>query len=234
MVNDQRIIILFVKYPEEGRVKTRLARTLGDEKAVSIYCQLVVWLIRMLRGVSVEEVRVCFDPADKRSEVEAWLRPLWIEAGEAFDAGKTSLDESALVFRPQCSGHLGERLKSAFSEVFEENESSGISKLRVLAIGSDCIEIDGHTFQQAWEFLQTKDVVFGPTVDGGYYLIGMKAAHPELFADIPWSTEMTLQVSLQRARESALESAVLDEKHDIDTEEDWRRVEENRELDAEQ
>jgi len=225
MVNDQRVIILFVKYPEKGRVKTRLARSLGDDAAVKIYCQLVSRLVRMLREVSVEEVRVCYDPSEKRQQIEAWLRPIWLDAGEVLASEEVSNKEPALVFRPQCEGDLGARLQLAFSQVFEENESSGVPESQVLTIGSDCIEIDGQTFQEAWKSLEEKDVVFGPTFDGGYYMVGMNSSYPDIFENIPWSSETTMEVSLQRALESGLDVALLDEKHDIDTEEDWRRAE---------
>jgi len=224
MVNAQRVIILFVKYPEKGRVKTRLARTMGDEMAVSIYRQLVDRLIRMLRAVDVEEIRVCFDPADKQGEVDRWLRSIWLEAGEELTPDRALSEEGSLVFRPQCEGDLGDRLKSAFSGVFQENEEAGLSESRVIAIGSDCIEIDEQTFLATWQDLETKDVVFGPTFDGGYYLVGMKAYHPDLFENIPWSTDETLEISLDRARKSGLKTNLLGEKHDIDTEEDWRRA----------
>ncbi len=222
-MKDRRIIILFVKYPQKGRVKTRLARTLGDDAAVSIYCQLVMGLVRMLRGVDVDEVRVCFDPEEKAREVEKWLSPIWEEAGEKPVSGNITAIGPALVFRPQCEGDLGARLKSAFGEVFQENGEAGMSGAQVVAIGSDCTEIDGETFQAAWDTLGIKDIVFGPTFDGGYYLVGMKRLYPELFTNIPWSEENTLKVSLQYAQEANREVGMLDEKHDIDTEEDWLR-----------
>jgi len=223
-MNAQRVIILFVKYPQAGRVKTRLALKLGDEATVSIYRQLVDRLVQMLRRVKVEEIRVCFDPAEKHCEMEHWLQPIWQEAGVGLIADTDSGDEPSLVFRPQCEGDLGARLKSAFNEVFQENEKAGICESRVIAIGSDCIELDEQTFQTAWEFLETKEVVFGPAPDGGYYLVGMKEPRSDLFKNIPWSTDRTLEASLQRARESGLEIAQLDKKHDIDTEEDWLRA----------
>lgn len=224
MVNDLRVIILLVKYPQPGQVKTRLARTLGNEAAVSIYRQLVVRLIRMLRRVSVEELRVCYDPAVKHKEIEDWLRPIWQDAGKELVSDKKCGTEATLIFRPQCEGDLGARLKLAFSQVLQENEQAGTSELQVLAIGSDCIEIDEQTFEMTWKALETKDVVFGPTPDGGYYLVGMKTFYPDLFENIPWSTEKTLEASLQRVRELNLKADMLDEKHDIDTEEDWLRA----------
>lgn len=225
MVNDKRIIILFVKYPQQGRVKTRLARTVGDEAAVHIYRQLVDHLIRLLRGLDFDEICISFDPVEKQAEVEQWIRPMWREAGRDLRAGGLSDKKPALVFRAQCEGDLGQRLELAFAAVFEENQQTGGFGARVIAIGSDCIEIDGQTFQQSWAALETNDLVFGPTFDGGYYLIGMNALHPDLFKGIPWSSERTLQASLQVANNLALKEVLLDEKHDIDTEEDWRRAE---------
>lgn len=223
-MSSQRVIILFVKYPEKGRVKTRLARTMGAERAVSIYRQLVDRLIRMLRSVDVEEIRICFDPEEQQDEVESWLRPIWLEAGAELAPNRTSNEEIGLVFRSQCEGDLGDRLKSAFSIAFHENEEKGFSKSQVIAIGSDCIDMDDHTFQAAWQELETNDVVFGPTFDGGYYLLGMKSYYPVLFEKIPWSTEKTMEVSLVRARDSGLKTEVMEKKHDIDTEEDWLRA----------
>ena len=223
-MNDRRVIILFVKYPQAGQVKTRLARKLGDEAAVIIYRLLVERLVWTLRRLNVEEVRVCFDPAEKHGEIDRWVSSVWLEAGEELASDRDPVSEALLVFRPQVEGDLGARLRYAFSEVFEENEKAGIVRSRVIAIGSDCIEIDEQTFQVTWQELQTKDVVFGPTPDGGYYLVGMNVLYPDLFEKIPWSTEKTLEVSLQRARESNLSTELLDEKHDIDTEEDWLRA----------
>ncbi len=230
MVNDKQIIILFVKYPQRGRVKTRLARTLGDEAAVHIYRQLVEHLIRLLRGLDVDEICISFDPVEKQDEVENWIRPLWRQAGKDLLAGGLAGKTPELVFRAQCEGDLGKRLESGFAAAFSETGKAGGLGMQVIAIGSDCIEIDGETFQQSWAALQREDLVFGPTFDGGYYLIGMNALHPELFRGIPWSSERTLRASLQVARELALTEVLLDKKHDIDNEEDWRRAEAGRQV----
>lgn len=216
----KRIIVIFVKYPQRGRVKTRLARAVGDGEAVGIYRNLVEYLIGMLRRVEADEVRVCFDPREKEDEIVGWLQPVWLAAGPEVLPG-----QPRLVFRPQCGGGLGARLESAFGEIFQEYGKDGDQAPKVVAVGSDCVEIDGGILQESWEALNSNDVVFGPARDGGYYLLGMKSPHRGLFENIPWSTEKTLEVSLDRAREAGLELALLDKKHDIDTEEDWRRFE---------
>jgi rSAM/selenodomain-associated transferase 1 len=219
-MGEKRIIVIFVKYPQRGRVKTRLARALGDGVAVGIYRNLVEYLIGVLRRVDADEVRVCFDPREKEGEIVSWLQPVWLAAAaEVLPAGPR------LVFRPQGGGELGVRMESAFGEVFREYGKDGNPAPKVVAVGSDCIEIDGEIFRESWDALDSDDVVFGPARDGGYYLLGMKSPHRGLFENIPWSTEKTLEVSLDRAREAGLAIALLDKKHDIDTEEDWRRFE---------
>ncbi len=218
MMNERRIIILFVKYPQQGRVKTRLARTVGDEEAVLIYRSLVTHLIGMLRETDADELCVSFDPVDKRAEVEAWIGGLW-----SAEKGGALATRPALTFRAQCEGDLGERMETTFSEIFQQHEGAEMPAPFIVAMGSDCIELDGQTLQAAWQALRAKDVVFGPTVDGGYYLLAMKALQSVLFQDIPWSMEDTLEVSLQRCRDAGLQVELLDEKHDIDTEEDWQQ-----------
>lgn len=223
-MRDRRVIILFVKHPEPGRVKTRLARTLGDEEAADIYRRLVEYLLHMLPAVGADEVRVYFDPADKQREVEQWLRPHWQEGMEQLALNDGEQIRTAIHFCPQSSGDLGQRLHNSFQQVFHDGREPKADCLKVLAMGSDCIEINGDIFHAAWTSLGEKDLVFGPSADGGYYLLGLKSFHPCLFEEIPWSTTETLQTSLARAEEHFLSVALLEEKHDIDTEEDWRRA----------
>ncbi|MCF6311196.1 MAG: glycosyltransferase [Verrucomicrobiales bacterium] len=225
MMNERRVILLFVKYPLQGRVKTRLAKTMGAEAAVAIYKRLCERLIQLLRSLEVDEIRVCFDPPAMQQQTEQWLRPIWQKAGEESDEVCGARKEPELVFYPQAAGDLGDRLRAGFTGVFDQNRAAGNLAVRVVAIGSDCIEMDEETFQAAWSALQTEEVVFGPTFDGGYYLLGMNELQRSLLDRIPWSTESTLQVSLQKAKEQNLRVVLLDRKNDIDTEEDWRRAE---------
>jgi glycosyltransferase A (GT-A) superfamily protein (DUF2064 family) len=94
---------------------------------------------------------------------------------------------------------------------------------RVLVIGTDCPEVSTALIETAFGRLDRADAVFGPAADGGYYLVGMKRPIRELFEAIPWGTAATLSTTLARARAAALEVALLDERRDIDTAEDWRR-----------
>ena len=198
----RRCILFFVKFPEPGKVKTRLAATLGAERAAEIYRELAETALK--RIAAEEEVIVMFDPPEKREAIAAWLRA----------AGK----ERTLHFVPQVAGDLGVRLERAFAAAFAEGHEA------VAAIGSDCVELAPEHFAEAWQALATHDAVLGPTEDGGYYLLALRAPSPALFQDIAWSTEAVFQQTLDRAAEASLRTHLLPKLRDVDTEEDWRRV----------
>ncbi len=128
---------------------------------------------------------------------------------------RTWLGPSAEL-RSQCGGGLGDRMAAAIAEAIEGGAE------RVVVIGTDCPEVDATVVQDAFERLESADVVLGPATDGGYYLIGMSTLQASLFAQIPWSTADTLRVTLERARESGLSIALLEKRSDIDTADDWR------------
>ena len=103
------------------------------------------------------------------------------------------------------------------------------------AVGTDCVDVTGETFAECWSVLQDRvDVVFGPTKDGGYYLVAMTEFHPALFSSIPWSSEVTLARSLQKAENDHLKVETLQTFADIDTAEDWElaRAEHFSEIDT--
>jgi rSAM/selenodomain-associated transferase 1 len=195
----RRAILVFVKYPEPGRVKTRLAATLGPGRAAEIYRQLVSEVFARLPEDA--EVIACFDPAERRAECEKWL------------AGRAS------HFVPQANGDLGVRLVSAFAEAFAQGFA------RVAAVGTDCPEIDASLFSQAWSALETCEVVLGPSEDGGYYLVALRKLAASLFNGIAWSSADVLSQTLDRAEAANLRVHLLPKRHDVDTEEDWRRAE---------
>jgi rSAM/selenodomain-associated transferase 1 len=110
---------------------------------------------------------------------------------------------------------LGERLHRAFSESFSEGAE------RIIIVGSDCPEIAAEDVRGALKELDSHDVVLGPAVDGGYWLIGLRAPHSELFREIPWSSDQVLAQTLRRARNLGLGVQLLRILADIDTEADW-------------
>ena len=194
-------LVVFVKSPRPGFVKTRLASTLGDAAACDAYRQLMGTVLRNVSGFSSVEVR--FTPDDARTEISQWLQPAWTAKGQG-------------------DGDLGVRLHRAFAENFAERDSP------VVVIGSDCPSVTPADIEAAWLSLATHDVVLGPAEDGGYWLIGLRQRRPQLFQNIPWSTDTVLAETQQRARTSGLSVAQLRTLADVDSSDDWSRFQKER------
>lgn len=188
----RRAIVLFVKYPEPGRVKTRIAATVGAEKAALIYKKLVARVWSQLPADA--EVVVCYDPPARGDDVRAWL-------------------PGAARYEPQVAGDLGVRLRAAVDGAF----ASGAE--RVAVIGSDCVELTARSFAETWDALKLSEVVLGPTIDGGYYLVALRRPMPAIFENIRWSTEHTLADTMVQARSVSVH--LLRTLSDVDTYEDW-------------
>lgn len=188
-----RGIIVFVKNPELGKVKTRLAATLGDEKALEVYNKLIGYTRSILLEVDHTEKYVFYSSfIDNEDE---WSNDIF---------------EKKL----QVSGGLGTKIAKAVQHIFESCD-------QVVIIGSDCPQLTSIGIKEAFNELETSNVVIGPSHDGGYYLLGMDNYYPELFEGINWSTETVCAETLQKANESNLNSTKLDVLSDVDFEEDW-------------
>ena len=188
----RRVILLFVKYPEPGRVKTRIAATVGPEKAAGIYKALVAHVRSQLPADS--EVVVCYDPPSFGEQVRAWL-------------------PGAAHYEPQVDGDLGARLRAAVDGAFAAGAA------RVVVIGSDCVELKPDLFAETWDALNHSEVVLGPTTDGGYYLVGLRRPWPAIFENIRWSTRHTLADTIAQAGTAPVH--LLQRLNDVDTYEDW-------------
>jgi rSAM/selenodomain-associated transferase 1 len=187
-------LIVFLKAPRPGRVKTRIAQTAGADRACAIYRELVETVLNNVSSIRQTQLRI--SPDDALSEVTPWLRGDW-------DA------------EPQGDGDLGVRLQSAFASAFAKGAE------RVVIVGSDCPDVKTRDIRAAWTELKSYDLVIGPAVDGGYWLIGLRAPQPDLFRDIAWSSDQVLAQTLQRAKSRGLRIQLLRILNDIDTEEDW-------------
>lgn len=188
-------LVIFVKAPRPGQVKTRLAAGLGESAACAAYKRIVEQLMENLRGL--ENIEIRFSPDDAEGELRQWL-------GENF------------IFTPQGSGDLGEKLHRAFQENFDAGAE------RVVVIGSDCPYVTPEDIEAAWSSLAAHDVVLGPASDGGYWLVGLRELQPVLFKNIPWSAESVLETTLTRVREAQLSFQLLHKLDDIDVLEDWQ------------
>ena len=196
-MNAVRRLIIFLKPPRPGLVKTRLGQEIGQEAAVGVYRQLVDLLLSKLTDLAHVELR--FTPDDAQDEIKPWAQPGW-------------------RLKPQGPGHLGERMRRAFLTAMAEGAG------RVVLIGSDCPDVDRQDLEEAWAALNNHEVVLGPARDGGYWLIGLRRDQPLLFKSIPWSTATVLQNTLERCREAGLSTQLLRELEDVDTAADWQRA----------
>ena len=196
MTVDSQRVVVFLKAPRAGFVKTRLAETLGAEAACAAYRQLAETLLTNLAAWPNAEL--CFTPADAEPELRPWLRPDW-------------------TCRPQSDGDLGARLQAAFAAHFAAKAE------RVVVLGADCPDVNISDLEAAFASLDAHDVVLGPALDGGYWLIGLRAPQPTLFAHMPWSTDRVFGETMRRAREANLRVATLRELADVDTAADWER-----------
>ncbi|MDA1104211.1 MAG: TIGR04283 family arsenosugar biosynthesis glycosyltransferase [Gemmatimonadetes bacterium] len=186
-------IVLFAKAPTPGRVKTRLAAGIGDVEAVRIYRAIGRATLDALRG-GPHRLIVYFDPPGP----------------DALEATREWLGSEGVEYRPQSDGDLGRRMLRAFEACLEDSSE-------VCVIGTDIPGIDGETTREAFRALRNRDVVLGPTTDGGYYLIALREIHPTLFEGVAWSTPSVLEVTRTRAADSGLSVALLDQKTDVDT-----------------
>lgn len=190
-------LLIFLKHPTPGRVKTRLAAVLGEQAAADFYAHWIGMVLRQLQPVR-SHVRLagCYtggkatDFAHWHSLIDAW----W----------------------PQSEGDLGARLTAGFRQAHKEAGSA------VLAIGSDCLEIEADLVEEALTALKTYDVVFGPATDGGYYLVGTARLLKGIFEGIRWSTPQALGDSLARCQDQEWTVHLLPPRQDIDTWEDWQ------------
>ncbi len=205
----KRAILVFLKHPTPGNVKTRLAADIGDEEAAEAYRKLVCRVLEQCRMANPDVLAIAYDPPEHLDEIRQWLKP-WLVAFPG-----------RLEWIPQAGGDLGERLEAATRDLFQR---TGIAAVAV--VGTDCVHLGSKTFEKCWNALEEdSDAVFGPTEDGGYYLVGLRKPQPVLFRDIPWSSGTTLQSSLVAAISANLTTVLLPVRFDVDTSEEWSKVE---------
>jgi rSAM/selenodomain-associated transferase 1 len=205
MTGPRRALVVIAKEPVPGAVKTRLASVLGADGAARVAAAMLADTLAVMATVDAERW-VCFAPPDARARM-ARLAP-----------------GCRLV--AQVEGDLGDRLAGCFAALL------GGGAERVVIMGADTPHVPCATFQAAFALLEEVDVVLGPAVDGGYYLVGAKAAHPELFVGVPMGTDAVLQVTMQRAIHQGLRVGTVPMLRDLDRLEDLRAALAAGELDG--
>jgi uncharacterized protein len=196
--NDRNVIpavcavIIFVRHPEKGKVKTRLAATMGDEKALAVYKLLLQHTYSLIQNGKIP-VYVYY--ADEMVQDDLW-------------------QGAFIIKKQQSQGDLGNRMSNAFSEVFAAGHQKAV------IIGSDCYELTASVIIAAFNALEENDAVIGPATDGGYYLLGLKKLIPAVFEDIVWSTNTVKDETVRIIQENNCSFSLLQMLTDVDEEKD--------------
>jgi rSAM/selenodomain-associated transferase 1 len=185
-------LIIFVKNPELGRVKTRLARTIGDEKALFIYRLLLEQTFQITLPVLAEKKLYYSDFIENIDQFNELVYEKHIQDGEGL------------------GGKMYKAMKHSFGEWAD----------KVILIGSDCFELNSGIIEEAFKALEENDYVLGPAKDGGYYLIGMKELNLEIFQNKEWSTENVFLDTLLDIKNQNKSHYLLPTLSDVDLEED--------------
>ena len=178
-----------------GKVKTRLAKTMGNEKALAIYKEL---LLHTLNIAEKTNVSVFVFVAEEKNNINTDF--------DLLQNFTTHIQQGA---------DLGDRMKNAFDKIFDEGFT------QVCIIGSDCMDLTDHIISMAFTSLINHDVTIGPTHDGGYYLLGMNKTQHSLFENKSWSTNKVFTETMNDIRTAGSSFFLLPVLCDIDTESDW-------------
>jgi rSAM/selenodomain-associated transferase 1 len=193
-----RLLQQFARYPRQGRVKTRLARSLGVKEACRVHETLLERSARTLLGARLGAVELWLD------EVSA--HPLIDDLVAAGMQGP----------RQQAGADLGDRMAHALA--------SGLRRAqRVVLVGSDCPGLNARYLRDAFAALESSDLVFGPAEDGGYVLVGCRSIDARLFSGIRWGSAQVLEQSMAQAKALGRKVDLLEALYDVDESEDLER-----------
>jgi rSAM/selenodomain-associated transferase 1 len=193
-------VVFFVKYPEPGKVKTRLAAEIGAKKAAEIHAALAEVSYGELKKCPYDII-ICFSPARKIVEMRKWLK-------------------GANAYISQKGNGLGERMSRAFKDCF----AAGYS--RVVLTGSDIPELNRKVIGDAFEKLRNNEAVVGPASDGGYYLIGFTAGSfkEDVFMGMNWSTLEVLDLTIKKLDGLKIGFSMVKILNDVDRKEDLKNA----------
>jgi rSAM/selenodomain-associated transferase 1 len=190
----KQALLIFARNPEAGKVKTRLAATLGNEMALAIYKKLLKRTIAVTQNLPVDKI-VYFSNG--------------IEGDDFWDS-------KHYYKQVQQGNDLGKKMKNAFASTFDNGYD------RLVIIGTDCPGLEPAIIMGAFVHLNVYDVVIGPAEDGGYYLLGMKRLYPQLFENISWSTSTVFNDTLKKCDCLGLKYHLLPVLNDVDEEADLK------------
>ncbi|MBT3392754.1 MAG: glycosyltransferase [Elusimicrobiaceae bacterium] len=201
MTNNKNAIICFLKYPETGKVKTRLAKDIGDINATNFYKQIAQETVQKAKQTNAD-IFIFYSPPQNINlkKFKTWL-------GKDFE------------YKPQQEGDLGCKMTNAFIEVFAKNYS------KIVIIGSDIPQITPEILGRAFSLLEKGDTVIGPSPDGGYYLLGFNknSFFPQVFENIEWSTDTVYKETISKLEKFAKTYLTLESLEDVDDLQSYNR-----------
>ncbi len=187
------LLIIFTRNPELGKVKTRLAAGIGNQKALEVYQFLLQHTVNISKDLNLtKEVHYSVKIRDK----DMWSNDFYTK-------------------KQQLGNDLGERMMSAFANGFKNGFKN------IIIIGSDMFDLDQSDLENAFERLESNDTIVGPAEDGGYYLLGLTKMIPELFQNKKWGTDSVLNDTLVNLVNEKY--MLLEERNDIDTFDDLKQ-----------
>jgi len=192
------MILIFLKSPVPGRVKTRLSSSLGESLTCRLYKRFTEDTLTSAETCRTK-ITLCYYPENKKQPIQNWLG-------------------SDYRLKSQTGANLGERMFHAFGDAFISGEEKAV------LIGTDIPQIRGETLNKALAALDTHDSVIGPSQDGGYYLIGFnrRTLLKDVFNNITWGSASVLTSTLQILAEAHYKTCVLEKYNDIDTLQDLK------------
>lgn len=195
--NSDALVVVFAKYPTPGRVKTRLIGEVTEQQAAAIHAACLRHTLRVVTRIA---------------DADIWL------AASPDDADFSACVADAIFVKPQGPGDLGDRLTRLARQAFDNGYQ------RVAFVGCDCPELMLTDLETAFNGLNRCDLMIGPALDGGYYLIAMRRFAPSVFDRIDWGTDNVYAQTIGRAEESSLIVGNLQRRPDLDRPEDLRRL----------
>ncbi len=191
-MNHDSLLMIFARNPEIGKVKTRLAKTIGEEKALMIYLKLLEHTYAIADKVFADKAVFYSEKVQEFDILDYYKFPKFLQKGE----------------------NLGDRMDRAFGQAFGQHYE------KVLIIGSDCYELTSDIIEDALVALDNHNVVVGPAHDGGYYLLGMDRHYSHLFRNKVWSAENVLLDTILDLKKLKLSYALMPTLNDVDEEKD--------------
>lgn len=191
---NKNALIILIRNPQLGCVKTRLAAKIGNESALKVYIALLNYTQSVAREIDASRLLFYSDFIDGNDSWDNGLFNKYLQEGNSF----------------------GTRMCRAFKLALNDHEKAVI-------IGSDCEELNPKIIREAFDKLSEFDVILGPAKDGGYYLMGLKKIYPELFTNKRWSTSSVLEDTLIDVKNLGLSFYLLPVLSDIDEYEDFKR-----------